>query len=394
MPTVNRLTDQKCRTAKPGDKAQKLFDGFGLYLFLPPTGSKIWRMTYRVDGKAQTATLGPYPLLSLADARTKRDDLRRQLLDGVDLKAKPKKSITLSAAIAAYWGGRQDISPGYLANATRGLAMHLEPYLGSTPIATITRDMLLQPLARLDATGKHVYTKRLRVWVGQVFDWAVEHGHCSANPAALIRPEKAFGKTPVEHHAALALSDVPDFLARLSFERDLQSVLACRMLALTWVRTGELRMMRWSELEGDVWRIPGPKMKMRRMHLVPLSTQAMALLAELKARSRGGEYVFPSDRRIDRPMSENAVLYLVHRIGYKGRMTGHGWRGVASTWANEAGYPSDHIEAQLAHGSDDAVRSAYNHAAYMPQRRAMLQAWADWLDAQGLAGGQLSGISG
>jgi len=380
--TINKLTDTLCRKATATDKPRKISDGHGLFLWVSPTGAKVWRITYRQHGKEGTEVLGPYPLLSLADARNLRDKFRRKLLDGVDVKAEVKKKITFSEACATYWQGRKDISVSYLANATRGLAMHLEPDIGKTNINDITKDMVLTPLARLDAAGKHVYAKRLRVWSGQVFDWAVEHGHCTINPAAQINPEKAFGKKPVEHHPSLALSEVPDFMARLAFENDLQSVLACKLLALTWVRTGELRMMKWTEIEGDVWRVPGPRMKMRRMHLVPLSRQAMAMLAELKARSRGSEYVFPSDRRIDWPMSENAVLYLVHRIGYKGRMTGHGWRGVASTWANENGYPSDHIEMQLAHGSDDAVRSAYNHAAYMPQRRVMLQAFADWFDVQ------------
>lgn len=379
MPT-NTLTDHQCRSAKPLDgKARKLFDGHGLYLYLSPLGAKSWRVAYRAAGKAQTATLGPYPLLSLADARTRRDELRRKLLDGVDVKARPAKSISFGDACAQYWGGRKDVSAGYLANATRGLDMHLMPDLGALPIGTITREQVLAPLARLDATGKHVYARRLRVWAGQVFDWAVEHGHAAGNPAALIRPEKAFGRRPVENHARLPLADVHDLLDRLALERDIQSVLACRLLALTWVRTGELRMMKWAEMEGDTWRVPGPRMKMKRVHLVPLATQALEILANLKARSRGSEYVFPNDRRQDRPMSENAVLYLLHRIGYKDRMTGHGWRGVASTWANEHGYNKDHIEMQLAHGSDDKVRGAYNHAAYLGPRRIMLQAWADWL---------------
>ncbi len=385
---INKLTNLICKREKPSDKPRKLSDGHGLYLFISTTGAKIWRVGYRQHGKEGTEVLGPYPLLSLADARIRRDAFRLKLLDGLDVKAKPKKSIPFADACAQYWASRKDITPGYFANATRGLAMHLAD-IAQTPIGLITKDMVLAPLMRLDAAGKHVYAKRLRVWSGQVFDWALEHGHCQINPAAQIKPEKAFGKKLVEHHAALALSEVPDFLLRLSLEKDLQSVLACKLLALTWVRTGELRMMKWAEIEGDVWRVPKDRMKMKRVHLVPLSTQALALLHQLKARCRSGEYVFPSERRIDRPMSENAVLYLVHRIGYKGKMTGHGWRGVASTWANEHGYTSDHIEMQLAHGSDDAVRGAYNHAAYMPQRRAMLQAWADWLDqanARGLQG--------
>lgn len=388
---INKLTDAICKRAAPGEKPRKLSDGHGLYLFVSPTGAKIWRVGYRQNGKEGTEVLGPYPLLSLADARIKRDAFRRKLLDGVNVKAKPKKSITFSDAVEKYWlgeknaageytGGRKDVSASYRGNATRGLAMHLEADIGATPIGMITREMILAPLMRLDAAGKHVYARRLRMWAGLVFDWAVEHGHCAINQAALINPEKAFGRKPTENHAALPLSEIPAFLQRLALEKDLQSVLACRLLALTWVRTGELRMMKWDEIEGDVWRVPGPRMKMKRTHLVPLSRQAVAILDNLKLRSRGGEYVFPGERTLDRPMSENAVLYLIHRIGYKDRMTGHGWRGVASTWANEHGYNRDHIEMQLAHGSDNAVRSAYNHAAYLPQRRAMLQDFADWLD--------------
>jgi integrase len=150
------------------------------------------------------------------------------------------------------------------------------------------------------------------------------------------------------------------------------------MLALTWVRTGELRMMEWAEIDGDLWRIPEGKMKRRRDHLVPLSRQAMEVLDIMKMRARG-PYVFGADHRADRPISENSILYLLHRMGYKGRMTGHGFRSVGSTWANERGYKSDAIERQLAHVPGDAVRHAYNRAAYLPERRKMLQDWADWL---------------
>lgn len=164
-------------------------------------------------------------------------------------------------------------------------------------------------------------------------------------------------------------------------EGELQSVLACRLLAMTWVRTAELRMMEFTELDGAVWRIPAGKMKRKRDHLVPLPRQALALLGELRARSRGGKYVFPAEHRDDRPMSENAILALLARIGYRGRMTGHGWRTIASTWANEHGYNRDAIERQLAHAPDDKVRAAYNRAEYLPERTTMLQAWADWLDS-------------
>ena len=169
---------------------------------------------------------------------------------------------------------------------------------------------------------------------------------------------------------------------RLALEGDLQSVLALRLLALTWVRTNELRFMRWDEVLGDTWIIPAGKMKRRREHVVPLSRQALALLETLKARAGSSPYVFPSDHRSDRPISENAVLALLARMGYRGRMTGHGFRTIASTWAHENGYLSDAIEMQLSHAPSNAIKAVYNRAQYLDQRRAMLQAWADWLTAQ------------
>jgi integrase len=373
MPTTNKLTDNLCRKAPEG----KHFDGHGLYLSVAAE-RRVWRMAYRIAGKPQTATFGPFPLVSLADARRKRDELRRLLVDGKDPRPEPARHTPAwKDAVDAYWRGRKDVTDGYRDNAKRGLAMHLKE-LDAIPIGAITREQLLAPLNRMDAAGKHVYVRRVRVWAAQVFDWAVEHGHRTDNPARSIQPEKAFGKAPVESFAALSLDEVPAFMERIALEGELQSVLACKLLALTWARTGELRMMLWSEIDGDLWRIPEGKMKRRRDHLVPLSTQALKLLDKLAARSRG-EYVFPADHRADRPMSENAVLYLLHRMGYRGRMTGHGWRSIGSTWANEHGYTPDAIERQLAHAPEDKVRSVYNRAAYLPERRKMLQAWADFL---------------
>jgi integrase len=379
MPS-NVLTDTKCRTAKPTAKAQKLFDGFGLFLYLAPTGSKLWRMAYRLNGKQQTATFGPYPLVSLADARLKRDEIRKKIALGEPLKVTARKSISVKDAISTYWTGRNDVTEGYRADAINGLDMHITPILGKRQMRDIDKQALMGALLVLDSAGKHVYVRRCRMWFGQVFDWAIEQGYCEVNPAEQIKPEKAFGSKPVKHHARVALKDVPALLHRLSLEKQLLSVLGCKMLALTWVRTKELRQMTWGQIEGDVWRIPSTAMKMRREHLVPLSKQALETIGLLKARSRGGAYVFPSDRRIDRAMSENSILYMLGRIGYQGLMTGHGFRGIASTWANERGYPKDHIEKQLAHDSGDKVRDAYNAAEYWPGRVKMLADFADWLD--------------
>lgn len=380
MPTTNTLTDAACRAAKPAEKAQKLFDGQGLHLWISPKGAKVWRLAYRVDGKAQTATLGPYPLLGLADARKGRDDLKRKLLAGEPIAKRARRLLTVSEAIAEYWGGRGDLSASYLASATRALAMYVEPKLGAVPVAELTRDQVLDALRVMDAAKLYDYVRKVRMWLSQALDWAVENGHAPANVAATIKADKAFGKAPVEHFAALELHQVPDLMARLAMEGELQSVLAARLLALTWTRTVELRMMEWTEIQGDQWIIPAGKMKRRLDHVVPLSRQALEIIEHMRRRARGASlYVFPGDHRIERPMSENAILYLLHRCGYKGEMTGHGFRSIASTWANERGHNPDAIERQLAHVPGDAVRAAYNRSAYLPQRREMLAAWADWL---------------
>ncbi|XVJ69845.1 MAG: integrase arm-type DNA-binding domain-containing protein [Rhizobacter sp.] len=382
---TNTLSDARIRSLKPSDKSQKFFDGGGLHLVVTAKGARVWRVAYRVAGKPQTASLGPYPAVTLAEARAKRDAIHAQLRDGADPREskakKPRAAVTLREARITYWAGRNDVSAGYRSNAERAIELHIEPLLGDRDIGGISRDDLLDALKRMDAAGLYVYVRKTRMWLGLVWDWAVEHGHAAVNVPALIKPEKAFGKASVKHFAALELTEIPDFMARLAMESRIQSVLGCLLLAYTWVRTTELRMMKWTEIDGDLWRIPKERMKMKRDHLVPLSPQALALLDELKARSRGSEYVFPSDRRLDRPMSENSILYLLHRMGYKGRMTGHGFRSVASTWANEAGHASDAIERQLAHVPSDDVRAAYNRAEFMPARRVMLQAWADWLGA-------------
>lgn len=376
---TNKLTDTSCRKAPTPTKVKKLMDGSGLFLALLPSGSKIWRQNYVVDGKEKVAVFGPYPVLTLSMARERSLEFRRQLLSGTDPNAKVAKVPTFKEACAAYWAGRKDVSEGYMGNATRGLAMHLEGAIGDLPLNQITRANLLAPLMVLDAQAKYVYARRVKVWASQVLEWSTEQGWCQENVAKLINAKTAFGRRTVEHHASLALGEVHEFFRRLSLEKELQSVLACRMLALTWVRTGELRMMVWDEIEGDLWRIPAAKMKRGKEHLVPLPKQVVEMLPNLKLRCRGSKYVFPSDRRVDRPMSENSVLFLIGRIGYGGRLTGHGFRTIASTWAHDNNYLSDAVERQLAHTPDDTVKSAYNRAEHLALRREMTQAFADWL---------------
>lgn len=383
MPT-NTLTDAECRRATAAEKARKLFDGGGLHLFISPKGAKSWRVAYRLSGKPQTMSLGPYPAVSLAEARKKRDALKDTLRDGGDPMAprrETRKGLTFEEAARTFMAGRKDWSDDYRTNATRAMEMHLFPLLGRRQIGAIEREDMLQALSVMDAKGLHEYVRKTRMWAGQVFDWAIEHGHAKTNPPRLIKPDKAFGSKKKEPFAAVEVHEVPALLDRLGIEKPtLTSVLACRFLALTWVRTKEMRFMTWGELDGDLWRIPKERMKRNLEHLVPLSRQAQEVIAKMRARRTTSDFVWPAEHRDDRTVSENIVLALLSRIGFKGEMTGHGWRSVASSWANERGFNADAIERQLAHVEANEVRAAYNRAKFLPERRAMLQAWADWLD--------------
>lgn len=387
MPTLNKLNDAQCRSAKPTDNARKLFDGGGLFLFVSTTGAKTWRLAYRLDGKPKTISFGPYPDVSLAQAREERHRVKADLRGGIDPMGKRRAatnrdtSISLGKAAELYWGQRKDVSDSYRKNAVRAIERYLVPSLGKKPLGQVTKADLLQALNVIDAAGRHVYVRKVRVWISHVFEWGVEQGYAQSNPALQIRPDKAFGISKTRHQAALEARDIPDFLARLSFEKDLNSVIACKLLALTWVRTNELRRMTWDQIEGDIWRLPPSAMKSDEYHLVPLSRQACVLIETMRRRCRGSRYVFPNEADQHKPMSENSVLYLIYRIGYKGRMTGHGWRAVASTWANEQGFNIDAIERQLAHAPRDKTRAAYNRAAYLSERKRLMQCWADWLDA-------------
>jgi integrase len=282
---------------------------------------------------------------------------------------------------AAYWQGRGDLSERYVVNAERGLAMHVFPALGDRACAAITRDDVMAVLNAMNAAGRFVYLRRVHMWLAQVLDYAVEHGHATANAAAGIRTDRAFGRRAVVNMPALALDEVPEFWSRLELENPhLLSVLACKLLAHTWTRTAELRGMRWDEVRGDTWTIPGRRMKKKLDHVVPLNAYALDILGRIRAMQLRSDYVFPAPHRPDRPMSENAVLGLLYRIGYKGRMSGHGWRSVGSTWANERAYRADVIERQLAHVRKDKVRAVYNRAEYLTERRALLEDWGRWLE--------------
>lgn len=382
------------KKAKPRDKSFKLADGAGLYLEVMPNGSRYWRMRYRIAGKDTRLAFGVYPEVSLAEARQRRDDARRAMRDGRDPSAERKADKTrkvLAAAntfeaIAREWLAKQKAS---MAAATHAKALacfenDLFPWIGNRPIGEIDPPELLATVKRIEARGARESAHRAKQRAGQVFRYAVAHGVAKRDPSADLRGALA---PPVSKSRA-AVTDpakVGDLLRAIEgYAGQLATRCALRLAPLLFVRPGELRAMEWAELnlDGAEWRIPAERMKMREAHTVPLSSQAVAILRELQPLTGRARYVFPSLRTGDRPMSENTINAALRRLGYdKDTMTGHGFRALASTRLNEMGWQPDVIERQLAHAERNKVRAAYNRAQYMDERRRMMQAWADYLDA-------------
>ena len=386
------LTDAKLRTLKPKAKLYRIADAGGLCIEAHPNGSRRWRWRYRFARKAKMLSLGVYPEVSLVEARRRRDKARETLAAGIDPSAQRKlhKLIAHVAAdnafepVAREWlAGR-----GNLADTTR-VKLHwlLEsfafPWVGTRPIGEITAPELLAVLRRVESLGKLETTQRLKRVCGQIFRYAVATGRAERDPSADLRGVLKTGK--VRHRASITEPlKVGELLRAMdSFSGSLVVACALKFAPLVFVRPGELRKAEWAEFDLDAgeWRIPAERMKMREQHLVPLSAQAVAILRELHPLTGSHRYVFPSIRSMARPMSENTITVALRRLGYTGdEMTGHGFRSMASTLLHEQGWPSDVIERQLAHAERNKVKAAYNYAEHLPQRRKMMQQWADYLD--------------
>jgi integrase len=395
------LTPSAVANAKAQAKPYKLADERGMYLLVKPDGARWWRFDYRRPGtgKRNTLSLGTFPDVSLRLARERRDDARRKIADGVDpgaVRQEAKAAKVRAAAakqVAAYtfevaareWAARQNVAE-VTANKNRWiLETFLFPELGGTPLAEVTPRLLLDALRKIEATGKLETAKRARVKAGQVFRWAILEGTAEIDPTASLRGAL---KTPKnKHHAAVTdPAKIGELLRAIDgFTGQPVTLAALRLAPLVFVRPGELRMAEWSEvdLDGYVWRIPASRMKMKAAHIVPLSTQAIAILRDLHPLTGDGRYLFPGLRTVSRPMSENTVNAALRRLGYgSDEMTGHGFRSMAASRLNEMGWNSDAIERQLAHAESNKVREAYTHAAqYLDERTRMMQAWADYLDA-------------
>ncbi|MCC4114656.1 tyrosine-type recombinase/integrase [Aromatoleum toluclasticum] len=389
------LSDTAIRTAKPGPKPLKLSDSGGLYLLLNPSGTKWWRLDYRFDGKRKTLSMGVYPDVSLKLARERRDEARKQIASGIDpgehRKATKRARAELAAnsfeAVARDWYAHHAavLTDSTKEKLLRRLEVDVLPYLGSRPISEITAPDLLALIKRIEARGAFDIAKRMYNACGRIFRYAVAHGLCSRDPSRDIELRDVLRPVATRHHASVTHPKEVGALLRAidGFTGALTTRCALKLAPLVFVRPGELRHAEWTEIDFDTheWRIPAEKMKMREQHIVPLSSQAVAVLREIQQLTSAGRYVFPSERGGGRPMSENTVNAALRRMGYSNdEMTGHGFRSTASTLLHELGYPHQVIERQLAHGERNQVAAAYNFAEHLPERRAMMQQWADYLD--------------
>lgn len=388
-----KLTDPIIKAAKPKEKPYKLSDGQGLTLLIQPNGSKWWRYRYRINGKEKMLSIGTYPDVTLKKAREMRvtaDDLLKQSIDPSQHRQEQKQIAAIAAensfeSVARQWWNhwkhaRTERHADYV---IRRLEADIFPVIGNKPIHSITAPTLLMAIKKIESRGALDIAKRALSTCGQVFRYAVGHGLAERNPAADIKPSDVLKPTRKANYARLDQKDLPELLQKIE-EYDGQPLtrIALQLMALTFVRTGELIGARWEEIDitAKQWRIPAERMKMRTPHIVPLSNQSLTLINELRTLALDDILLFPSERRDGKTMSNNTILYALYRLGYHSRMTGHGFRGIASTILHEHGYNHEYIELQLAHSPRDAVSAAYNHALYLDQRARMMQEWADYLD--------------
>lgn len=387
------LTDTAIKKLRPAEKPVKVTDERGLYLLVNPTGSKLWRWKFRFDGKEKVLPLGQYPDVSLAQARDAREDARKLLAAGVDPMAQRKAQKVARAfavensfaAVARLWwaGWKAARSDSHVTYVMRRLEADVFPVIGARPIAEIEAPELVRMVKLIEARGALDIAKRALQTTGQVFRYAIAHGLATRNPAADIRPGDVIQSRTKTNYARIDAKELPALMRRIEvYQGSSTTRLAMKLMAMTFVRTSELIGARWAEFDLDAarWDIPAERMKMRTPHIVPLSTQAVTLLRSLQVLTGHSTLVFPGERDHEKPMSNNTILGALERMGYKGRMTGHGFRGIASTVLHEMGFDHAHIEIQLAHQERNQVSASYNHARYVAQRAAMMQSWSDYLD--------------
>lgn len=390
------LTDKECKAAKGKDKPYKMADGGGLYLLVKVNGARHWRLKYRFLGKEKLLAIGLYPLVSLAEAREARESAKKLLLAGIDPMADKKdtkrKAIrnaqnTFKSVALEWHESRKDIwSPAHALNVMRRFEMDVFPYMGNRPIAEIDAQELLDVLRKIEKRGSLYMASRVQQICGQVFRYGIVTGRGNRDPSADLKGALKPAKTT--HYPSLDIKEMPEFLAKL--ERNDERLFAStrrgiRLLMLTFVRTSELIKSTWDEFDLDnaLWEIPAERMKMGNPHIVPLSRQAVEILREQKDDHAhlGVNWVFPGQVRPKNHMSNNTILFAIGRLGYKGRMTGHGFRSLGmSTIKEKLGYRHEVVDRQLAHAHKSKIDRAYDRAKFLDERIVMMQEWADYMD--------------
>ncbi|MDE1475499.1 tyrosine-type recombinase/integrase [Xenorhabdus bovienii] len=386
-----KLTARQIETAKPQDKDFKLSDGGGMYLLIKVNGSKYWRLKYRIAGKEKLLAIGTFPLISLAEARKKRDEAKKLMAEGIDpnqdkkqkkLAAQGEINNTFENITREWYSKRVDRwSASYAEEMMETFEKDVFPYIGKRPIAEIKPMELMAVLSRINDRGATEKLRKVRQRCGEVWKYAIITGRAEYNPApdlasAFITPKKT-------HYAFLMTNELTEFFKALNaYTGSFMVKMGMRLQMITGVRPGELRKAEWSEIDfqKSQWEIPAEKMKMRRPHIVPLSQQAVDILEQMKPITGQGKYLFPGRINQSQPMSEMALSVLIRRIGYAGRVTGHGFRHTMSTILHEQGYNTAWIETQLAHVDKNSIRGTYNHAQYLDGRREMLQWYADYME--------------
>lgn len=392
------LSDTEIRRSRPGDKPYKLADSGGLYLMVTPSGGKLWRWKFRFEGTEKLMAFGRYPEISLAEVRELHAQARKLLSTGVDPMAERKaeqeareearqrdsgeKSFqTIAELWMGHWGA--DKCECHLSRTRRRLEKDIFPEIGARPISEVESPEILALVKKIEARGAADVARRSLQTIGQIFRYAVANGHAKQNPAVNFKPADILKPRKTVNMARVEVKELPGLLRAIEvYQGKAITRLAMKLLALTFVRTSELIGAQWEEFDFDArrWNIPAMRMKMKTAHIVPLSVQAIEILELLRPLAGGSPLVFPGDQNPRKSMSNMAILMALKRMGYKGQMTGHGFRGLASTILHEQGYPHEHIEMQLAHAPRNAVSAAYNHAQYLEPRTKMMQDWADFLE--------------
>ncbi len=382
------LTDTQIRNAKPAAKEFKMFDGGGLFLLVTPSGGKLWRLKYRIAEKEKKLALGSYPEISLAMARKKRDEAREAIAQGIDPGvAKTEQEMVAQntfSQVAAEWleykkAGR--FSDHHADRVWHSLEKDIFPSLGHLPVAEISTKQVAAVIKQIEDRGVRETAARALQKITSILQFAAKDERVIHNVARELRGTVETRR--VEHMSALTREELPEFLRRLETANVYPVTrLAIQMVLLTLVRTQEIRGARWEEFDFEkrLWTIPASRMKMRVEHRVPLSPQALQVLEQLRAFSRPEDFCFPGHQNPRKMMSENAMLYALWRIGYRGKATVHGFRATGSTILNESGFNPDAIERQLAHAERNKIRAAYHRSEYMEERKKMMDWWATFLD--------------